>query len=248
MRVFVWIPSATWRPYPDVIMSVYNQTCYEDHEIQFDSESIVSHMPVEDARNTIAQRFLRSKCDYLLFLDDDNPMMPDVLELLLSHGKDYVSAIVPIRHWDEYRLNVFQDKKHVTSIEWMEPLIEISNGGTGCVLLGYDMMKAMYKKFDWMPYRFKHQEYVCTKGGTIVEYEYQDKYIEDWDGKYYTENDWRIKIVTEKISEDLFFGKNARDLGYALYADLRARCYHYKTSTTKLLVKNENLKLRSDIW
>jgi GT2 family glycosyltransferase len=74
-------------------------------------------MPVEDARNTIVQRFLRSKCDYLLFLDDDNPMMPDVLELLLSHEKDYVSAIVPIRHGDKYLLNIFQDKKHVTSIE-----------------------------------------------------------------------------------------------------------------------------------
>jgi hypothetical protein len=79
-------------------MSIFNQTCKEDVDIRFYPDHIVAGKPVHHARNEILHNFLKSKCDYLWFVDDENPPRVDVLEKLLSHDKDIVSALVPIRH------------------------------------------------------------------------------------------------------------------------------------------------------
>lgn len=242
MHIYVWMPCWTWRPYPEVIFNIFNQTCFKDHTILFDMESIVSGMPVQDARNMIVKNFLKSHYDYLWFVDDDNPPKLDVLEKLLSHEKDFVSALVPIRHWDRYLLNVFKDWKHVTSYEWMDDLIEVYNAWTWCVLMSYDLVESVYNHTKWRPYQFRLDSHILnTKTNKTELYEYQDRYMKDWKDIYKMDEKGEIMVKQENISEDLFFGRTAKDLWYKLYADTRCHCTHYKVSTTKLKVKNENI-------
>ena len=98
-------------------MNIYNQTAWKEHNIWFDTDCIIPGRPVDVARNMLTQRFLKSHCDYMWFVDDDNPPALDVLEHLLSHEKDIVSALVPIRHGSNYLLNIFRNKEHVITYE-----------------------------------------------------------------------------------------------------------------------------------
>jgi len=102
------MPSINGFPYPDTLISIYNQSCLKDIDLIFYRENIVDRMPVQLARNKIALDFIKSRADYLWFCDDDNPPKVDVLEYLLSHNKDVVNALVPLRS-DPYRLNIFLD-------------------------------------------------------------------------------------------------------------------------------------------
>jgi len=244
-EIYVWMPSWTGFPHPETILNIFNQTCVKNREVElvFYSENIIKRKPVQHARNEIVHNFLKSGCHYLWFVDDDNPPALDVLENLLEHQKDCVSALVPLRHWDNYLLNIFKDWKHITSYEWMEwPLIEIDNFWTWCVLMSKDIVEAMYKKFNWNPYQFRIEEFVLNEMNDEVErYEFQDRYIQDWFIRYKQDEFWNILKREESISEDLFFGREAKKLWFKFYADLRSHCTHFK-DITKLKVKYEEYK------
>lgn len=107
------MPSASGFPHPEVMLSIFNQDA--DAEIVFVPECLVKRKPIQNARNEIVAKFLRSRCDYLWFVDDDNPPATDVLRLLLESGKDFVSAIVPLRTAEH--LNVFRNGNHVDSFD-----------------------------------------------------------------------------------------------------------------------------------
>ena len=240
-KVYVWIPSWTWFPYPDVLINIYSQTCVKSWEVELYlyNDCIIKRKPIQHARNEIIDNFLKSWCHYLWFVDDDNPPALDVLENLIEHQKDYVSALVPLRHWNKYLLNVFKDWKHLTSYEWLEwPIIEIDNCWTWCVLLSREIAQTMFDKFKGNSYQFKIEEFVCKHTEEVEPYTKQDEYIENW-RSIYKEQNWEIVIRSESISEDLFFWREAKKLWFKIYADLRSHCYHYK-DITKLKVKYEN--------
>lgn len=241
-KIYVWMPSGSGFPYPDTIIAIYTQDCVLDKsvELYFFNDCIVKRKPVQHARNQILHNFLKSGCHYLWFCDDDNPPAKDVLGNMLSHQKECVSALVPLRHGEKYLLNVFKDGKHVTSYEGHEwPLMEIDNFWTGCVLMSREMVQKMVDKFKWNPYQFRIEEFVCKKSWEVEPYACQDLINSDWQSVYVSE-DWSIAKRTESISEDLFFGREAKKLGFSFYADLRSHCYHYK-DTNKLTVKYENI-------
>lgn len=237
-QIFVAMPSWTGRPYPEVIMNIFRQTAWENNDMWFNEDCIVSGRPVDQARNELVKRFLKSHCDYIWFVDDDNPPALDVLDKLLSHGKDFISALVPIRHGNRYLLNVFKNKNHITSLEGIEwPLIEIENAWTACILMSYELVEKVYKKTKWIPYEFKNEDHVLNIETDEPEiYIYQDKYIENWQNLYKTNPDWSIMKLNQYISEDLYFWRTAKKLWYTLYADITAHCTHYKVTTTKLKV------------
>lgn len=235
-RVYIWMPSGSWRPFPDVILSIFNQTAVRDKlvDLWFYPDNIVSWKPVHHARNEILQNFLKSKCEYLWFVDDDNPPAYDVLEKLLKHNKDIISAIVPIRHWNLYLLNVFKDWKHLTSYEWMTSLIEIDNAWTWCILMTRKVVKEMFEKYNWHPYEFRYETFWLDLDNDTP------KIYNELDSKtnWKLDDEWKVFTREEYISEDLFFWREAKKLWYQMYADVTAHCKHYQ-KPLHLFVKYE---------
>jgi glycosyltransferase involved in cell wall biosynthesis len=53
---------------------------------------------IAHARNTLIKDFLSSDCDYLLFLDDDNPPESvDAIDKLIEARKPIISGLIPTR-------------------------------------------------------------------------------------------------------------------------------------------------------
>lgn len=237
-KIFVWIPSASGFPYPDVLINIMNQELPRWYELVFYKDNIVSGRPIHIARNLIVQQFLASKCDYLWFCDDDNPPSIDVLKHLLSVQEDAVSALVPLRHWG-YTLNVTVDGKWLTSIDkYKGKPFEIENFGTGCVLLSRKIIKDVCDVTGNEPYHFYRQIFVFNeKTKEKEEYTHQD--LIDWRQHIYKRNYFEIEKQYIDWSEDLYFGKIARELWYKFYAHPKARCRHYKQTREFISVRNE---------
>jgi len=233
MQVYVWMPSTTWKPYPDCIISIYNQTV-KDIDLWFYNENIIVGKPVHHARNEILWNFLKTSCDYLWFVDDDNPPQFDVLEKLLRHEVDYISALVPIRHWNKYLLNVFKGWQHLTSYEWLPELIEIDNCWTWCVLMSRKLVEDMFRKFNSNPYQFRFETFWLDLDTN------EPKIYNELDTTTNWKLNWKWEVWTreEYISEDLFFWREAKKLWYKIYADTTAHCKHY-TKPWFLTVKYE---------
>lgn len=237
-KIFVGMPSWTWFPYPDVIMNVLRQELPEWYEIYFPKENIISGRPVHIARNLLVSMFVRSDCDYLWFVDDDNPPSIDVLKYLIECNEDVASALVPLRHgW--YTLNLTVNWDWLTSIEkYWEEKFEVENVGTGCVLLTRKIIIDMCYHTWHEPYHFTRKIYVFNEQTKEAEeYTHQDIHIKGWQN-IYRKNNFEIEKQYVDVSEDLYFWQIARDLWYKFYAHPLARCRHYKQNREFISVKN----------
>lgn len=245
IKIFVWMPSWTGYPHPDAILNVFNQKLPKWYEIVFDMRWCPQRMPIHIARNKILEEFIKSECDYLLFCDDDNPMLLDVLEKLLESKKDIVSAIVPLRMYDKdwQALNIFYKDmnwsiKNYTKIPKRDnPLLEIANCWTWCVLLSKRVCLDMWKKYRNRAFWFTTKEIVYNKELDIAEdYNWQDK--EEWRENRYISVDWVIQKNIADVSEDLNFFNRAKAMWYKIYARLDTECYHYNWMPSKRILKN----------
>lgn len=239
--IFVWMPSWSWFPYPDVIFNIRDQEMPADCVMRFNMDSLSCWQVVHRARNDIVRRFLELWFDYLWFCDDDNPPSTDVLKYLIEADKDAVSALVPLRHWALWwtvNLNLTIDGKSVTSLEWLPDLFEIENFWTGCVLLSRKIVKDVFEYTKWLPYMFWTIDFVFNSKDWIREiYEDQDKH-EWWEEKYINV-DGKITKISWEVWEDLYFWVVAKKLWYKFYADKRARCIHYRNKPEFISVINK---------
>lgn len=244
-KIFVWMPCWTWYPHPDTILNIFNQKLSKEYKIVFNMSWVPQRMPIHIARNKILEEFVRSWCDYLWFVDDDNPPMLDVLQKLLDSKKDIVSAIVPLRMYDKewQSLNIFYNDhtwyiKNYDRIPKIDnPLKEIANCWTWCVLLSKRACFDIYKKYWKRAFWFSTRDVVFNKDMDIVEtYVDQDKY--DWYDKIYIcNNDMTINKQTVDVSEDINFFDRLKDLWYKIYCRFDAECYHYNWMPSKRIIK-----------
>lgn len=244
--VFVAMPSWTGFPYPEVLLNIFNQTCKDDVNLIFSQECIAQRMPIHDARNWLVNIFLtKTKAEYIWFVDDDNPPALDVLENLLKADKDVCSAIVPLRKIEH--TNIFVGDKH-KDVFYKEDgdYQEIDNFGTWCVLMKREFMKHMYKHTNAFPYQFKWEQMVHNIESDKVEpYEFQDKYIKDWKKKYANDGN-NIIIKHQYVSEDINFGRVAKQLGYKFWVSIYSTCYHFVGDSEIRKLDKRNLIVNRD--
>jgi len=75
----------------------------------------VERQRVDKARNYFVQQALAGGFDYLMMIDDDNPIPPETLEKLLADDKDIVMATILSRNPDKngkYNLCAFYAHSH----------------------------------------------------------------------------------------------------------------------------------------
>lgn len=247
VNIFVAMPSASWFPRPETMLNVCQQELPEWVNLIFTKDSIIKRMPIQYARNELLKRFLQYKFDYIWFIDDDNPPSIDVLKYLLSHKEkenSIISWIVPLRSRNWY--NIFKNNKEIENIETKDPLIEVDEIGTACCLIPRDLAYDVYEDEKWFPFQFVVSDFVYNKKKKMVElYKNQDK-KEDWKEKYIKDNKNPKKIQKKSwmVSEDIYFCRQVKRLWYKIYADIRARCYHFTNEDTNKRVNPLDFKIK----
>ena len=104
---------------------------------------------VDVARNTLVQNFLDSDSDYLLFLDSDIVFPANLLDVLLKHEKDVVSALYFARKKITPVCRLYKDGNYVSMpIEELpkKTLFKVDASGLGCVLIKRKVIEALDKK------------------------------------------------------------------------------------------------------
>lgn len=101
---------------------------------------------VEASRSIICKQFLKSDCDYLLMIDEDNPPINNPLELL-GDDKDVVIFPTPIFYTSDGKKRVMWNVERLDDGD-LTGYEEIKTGGTGCILIKRSVIEALEKPFD----------------------------------------------------------------------------------------------------
>ena len=124
--------------------------------------SVVERQSIVKCRNYFVQQALASGADYLLMIDDDNPIQPETLELLLEDDKDIVGATILSRNPSEkgeHDLCAFYSHEHkvdgkklklydnITKFKEEGHLHKVDAIGTGCLLIKRKVLEKMLTKY-----------------------------------------------------------------------------------------------------
>jgi len=117
----------------------------------------------DHARNYFAQKAISQKVDYLLMIDDDNPIPPETLELLLEDDKDIVIAPIPTRNANKegnHTLCAFYSREEIIDDKPLKLYYDIKDfkedgylhkidaGGCGCILIKREVLEKLSKEYD----------------------------------------------------------------------------------------------------
>lgn len=174
---------------------------------------VVERQMIERARNMIVAEAIKNDCSHLLFVDDDNPIPPDTLELMLAADKDIILAPILTRHpgpTGKHTLCAFYSEqtqgqtiyRPIEEFTDIGPLHKIDGGGTGCMLIKIEVLKKLSPKY--LGNIFERTKTVFDKPITVK-------------GQEYTER---------TMSEDMEFCERAIKEGFEVWLDERIRPIH----------------------
>lgn len=121
-----------------------------EHEYTF---VFIQHSLVYDGRQFIADQFLQSDCEYLMFIDSDMTFDHRSIEILSSTGLDFVTAkafkrVYPYQPCFYTKVEYKDDKPHLESpVEYGVGLLPIEGAGLACALIKkevFQKIKAPY--------------------------------------------------------------------------------------------------------
>lgn len=215
VKVLIGMPS-----YSGFIPSVMVQSLLQLHKPVPCGFMIVERQRIDKARNAIAIEALKNNFDYLFFVDDDNPIPPETLELFLEDDKDIVIAPILGRNPNKdgkhdlcafYKKEIKADGKKLNLYENVEefedkgPLHKIDAAGTGCMLIKRKVLEKMFKKYGDRMFEFGEIKF----GKPVVV-----------DGKEYERR---------TMSEDCEFSERVVKEGFKLWLDDRVKPLHMTT-------------------
>ena len=139
------VPSVFFKSFMNFFVNVAQK-----YKIQY---FLVDSTAVDVARNVLVDNFLKSECSHLLFLDSDMVLPPNLVDVLIKHDKDFVSALYVLRkaHRPCYRFK--QEDGHYKAPEKIEPnkLIEIDAVGLGACLIKREVLEKVDKENEGKP-------------------------------------------------------------------------------------------------
>jgi hypothetical protein len=154
---------------------------------------------IGEARNHIVRQALKSNVQYILFLDDDVMVPPDIFLKLRNHDTDIASALYCTKSNPAYPL-IFESEGDGCFEDWkLGDIIKTWGCGLGATLINTDIFRSGKIKEPW----FKTTKLEA---------------INDPDG-----SGWHWRSGTE----DLYFYTKVMDAGYDLIVDTSVQCDHY---------------------
>jgi hypothetical protein len=115
--------------------------------------SMISNSLVYESREYIADQFLKSDCEYLMFIDSDMTFHPLSVLYLLRHKRDFVTAkafkrVPPYQPCFYTRLEYENGIPTLeTPIEYGEGLLKIEGSGLACALIHRSVFEKIEKPY-----------------------------------------------------------------------------------------------------
>jgi GT2 family glycosyltransferase len=126
------------------LLSFWNNNNHFDLSIELTEDK-----PIEHCRNSIVQRFLASKNEWLIMIDNDVVPPQNMLELI-NLDKDILILPVPICQFNSIMYNVYLlDKEgYWEPVKNRKGLIEINSGGTGAIIIRRNILEKIEAPFE----------------------------------------------------------------------------------------------------
>lgn len=174
---------------------------------------------IDIARDNAVREAIEQDSDYLLFVDDDNPVKPDSLVKLLSHNKDIIGGLIPRRNPPHVPCVFKYNKDYLDGIgykpldrtELSEGVHEVSAIGMGCTLISKQCFKEVYEKNNNAPFAFVNE----IVNGRLIQ-----------------------------IGEDIAFCRRAKKIGFKVWYDSEVRPGHIIKSPVVGFDSEFNLEVR----
>lgn len=211
---------------------------FQEHNIGYDCHFLGSDSLVTRARNHIVDKFLKSDCTHLIFIDADIYFPGDAIRKLLETGHDFVCAPYPLKEidWNKVQSHFWASLTQKTNnqedmdkivnsgscyvINHIDPnnipdpdenqTIKVAHSGTGFMLLSRKVFNKMSSiNMNFVP--------LVKKTRTSTD-------VDDWYTEFFkTEVDGNSGLY---LSEDWSFCRNWRDSGGEVYLRLDIELTH----------------------
>ena len=165
---------------------------------------------VSKARNALTALFLRSKYDYLLFIDADVEFNPEAVIRMLVTKKDIILTPYRVKfpqdvNFTKYSVS-FPDDKNINILPG--DLVEIAEGPAGLMLIHRKVFEFLMDSCPRLKIKHPFQKE-------------SDPYLYNfWDTTFDMDQGlWR--------GEDISFCRLARDYGFKIYANIKSRTTHH---------------------
>lgn len=198
-----------------------------DNGIEVQFRDIYNDSVISSARNILTNLFLKSNCDYLLFVDADQTFKPEDVLKMISEDKDVIGAVIPKKeiNWaivrEAVRQNIGVDKLDQCTgsfnisanidkdTDFSKPF-EVDHVGTGMLLVKREVFEKMIPSVQ----KYYHSD------GSIQGLNAGDEMYEFW----------RAGVNNEKLTgEDVYFCNLWKDLGGKIYAVAYPKVSHIGT-------------------
>lgn len=172
--------------------------------------SCISNPDVEWVRNWAITHWYDClpRYNYLLFIDDDQGFMPDVVLDMIAFGEPVVGALYPKKTADRQWA-----VSGLPNPEVRGPFMEVEGLGCGCFLIRRDAITTMLEK---MP------ELSDTRPNTIESQLFRDAGVKRLIRPFDCIND----MAHGKVSEDISFGRRWRECGGKVWAATHHKIVH----------------------
>lgn len=121
------------------------------HEYMF---ALTQNSLVYDARETLAEQFLKSECEALMFIDSDMTFHPRSIEILESHNQPFVTAkafkrVSPYQPCFYNKIELLEDGQVYleSPVEYGEGLLRIQGAGMACCLIRRECFNNIEKPY-----------------------------------------------------------------------------------------------------
>lgn len=146
-RVLVGIPCMETIPV-DMINSLLNLKGITNKDIHFEPLSLVYI-----ARERIVEKAIFEGYDYILFIDSDMVVLPNMLEKLLADDKDIVTGLAFMRKppylpciYDRVRAGANNEGSTHNVEQWEDGLFQIEGCGMACCLIKAKVFQEVYNR------------------------------------------------------------------------------------------------------
>lgn len=163
---------------------------------------------IQRARNTSAMTFLTTPYQKLMFIDADIEFSPEDVAKLWNLNTDIAVAAYSMKRKDR-PLSAWKDGELLQITSETPELLDVDYAGTGFMMIDRGVFEKM---------KIEHPEYEHIEGQDLTPcWSFFDCRVEEDKGK-------RIYL-----SEDYFFCKRAREMGYSIKMDTTIRLKHWGT-------------------
>ena len=187
--------------------------------------TIIKRHQIVIARNKIVNTAIENKCDWILWIDDDMVVKPNVnlIQKLLSHDKDIVAPLFFSRSYPFISM-IF--KKHMIGTKFTvydnmvdydkcpkdsKGLMKVDGIGFGCVLTKTKIFEKMAQPYFWSNEYFSEDLFFCenaTRAGfeifvdTTIDVGHIGEPFATWEWMHLKEKEANYKFLEQKAERD----------------------------------------------